>query len=289
MGSAAAATLGTHAVPVYEIYKAGADPYWAEGLDLLGTLTGLAAVVIPHYDNREGGTHDTRFCYLGERRLSLMEPMLPSGTGVLGVDEHTALLLDTTTRTATVAGNGLLTVRQPGRSQTFGAGSVLDLEQLAALLRGGRCSDAGFGRTRPRRRLRSLRRRWRSRCVPARRRPRAAFETALDARDVDGCVAAILELEQAVHAWSADTLQSDDQDHARQVLRTMVVRLGEVAEAGIGDPREVLRPYVDLLLELRASARAAKDFATSDLVRDRLAAAGVEVETPLTGATWAVA
>ena len=29
--------------------------------------------VIPHYDNNEGGTHDTRFCYLGERRLSMME------------------------------------------------------------------------------------------------------------------------------------------------------------------------------------------------------------------------
>ena len=33
-------------------------------------VTGMPAVVVPHYDNAEGGHHDTRFCYLGERRLS---------------------------------------------------------------------------------------------------------------------------------------------------------------------------------------------------------------------------
>ena len=51
LGSAAAVTLGSHAVPVYEIYKVGAEPEWAEGLDLLGELTGIAAAVIPHYDS----------------------------------------------------------------------------------------------------------------------------------------------------------------------------------------------------------------------------------------------
>ena len=38
----------------------------------------------------EGGIHDTRFCYLGERRLRLLESMLEVDTVVLGVDEHTA-------------------------------------------------------------------------------------------------------------------------------------------------------------------------------------------------------
>ncbi|MEY4170055.1 MAG: hypothetical protein RLZ94_1128, partial [Actinomycetota bacterium] len=58
MGSAAAVTLGSHSLPVYEIYKVGEEPRWLTGLDLLGTLTGLNAAVIPHYDNREGGRHD---------------------------------------------------------------------------------------------------------------------------------------------------------------------------------------------------------------------------------------
>ncbi|MDQ4104364.1 MAG: hypothetical protein M3186_11870, partial [Actinomycetota bacterium] len=85
--SAAAATLGVATVPVYEIYKVGAAPYWAQGMDLLAQI-GLRAAVIPHYDNAEGGTHDTRFCYLGERRLRSLESMLDADTVVLGVDEH---------------------------------------------------------------------------------------------------------------------------------------------------------------------------------------------------------
>src|SRR5215475_11021142 len=72
MASAAAATIGCATLPVYEIYKAGADPHWLSGLDLLGLLD-LPVALIPHYNNTEGGTHDTRYCYLGERRLARME------------------------------------------------------------------------------------------------------------------------------------------------------------------------------------------------------------------------
>ncbi|MGH3572734.1 MAG: hypothetical protein ACRDUW_13015 [Pseudonocardiaceae bacterium] len=109
--SAAAATLGVATVPVYEVYKVGATPYWAPGMDLLAEL-GLRAAVIPHYDNAEGGTHDTRFCYLGERRLGLMESMLDADTVVLGVDEHTAALFDLDADTVTVLGRATLTVRR---------------------------------------------------------------------------------------------------------------------------------------------------------------------------------
>ncbi|HYN94794.1 MAG TPA: hypothetical protein VES42_13175, partial [Pilimelia sp.] len=114
----------------------------------------------------------------------------------------------------------------------------------------------------------------------------AAFGAALARRDVDGCVAAVLELEQLLVAWSADTLTSDEGDRARGLLRGMVVRLGELAEAGARDPRDVLGPFVTLLIELRARARAARDWAASDAVRDGLAAAGVEVRDTPDGPTW---
>jgi hypothetical protein len=63
--SAAALTLGRYSVPVYEVYKSGDDPVWAEGLDLTADILDSDVAVIPHYDNAEGGNHDTRFCYLG--------------------------------------------------------------------------------------------------------------------------------------------------------------------------------------------------------------------------------
>lgn len=111
IASAAAAAMGFVAVPVYEIYKVGADPYWLDGLDLLSVL-GLKVAVIPHYDNAEGGTHDTRFCYLGERRLALLERELPPDSAVLGVDEHTALVFDLEARQAEVLGKGGATIRK---------------------------------------------------------------------------------------------------------------------------------------------------------------------------------
>jgi hypothetical protein len=85
--SAAALTLGRVTVPVYEIYKVGEEPRWFDGLDLVGAVTGWSVAVIPHFDNAEGGGHDTRFCYLGEPRLQVMEAQLPDGAWVLGVDE----------------------------------------------------------------------------------------------------------------------------------------------------------------------------------------------------------
>jgi cyanophycinase-like exopeptidase len=289
MGSAAAVTLGGFAVPVYEVYKVGEDPVWVDGLDLLRELTGLQAAVIPHYDNKEGGTHDTRFCYLGETRLAMLEEQLPNEVGVLGVDEHTAALLDVEARVLTVAGSGRVTVRRRGSSRTFAAGESVAFDDLAAMLRGDAAASSYL-----------------SSSTAAEAAPQVAtddgnatplslgetadvaqadFERAFSERDVERCVAVALGLERSIAEWRSDTLQSDDEPRARRALRAMVVRLGELAEAG-ADPRGQVAPVVELLLELRASARAAGDFATSDLVRDRLAAAGIEVRDTSDGVDW---
>ena len=56
--SAAALTLGTATIPVYEIYKVGEDPYWLPGLEVTSGI-GLPVTIIPHWNNAEGGNHDT--------------------------------------------------------------------------------------------------------------------------------------------------------------------------------------------------------------------------------------
>ena len=294
LGSAAALTLGSHAVPVYEIYKVGDDPVWVPGLDLLAELTGVAAAVVPHYDNKEGATHDTRFCYLGEQRLAALEATLPDEVGVLGVDEHTAMVVDVQARTLSVAGNGVVSVRRRGDTRTFAAGESLGLDELSAMLRGESvaavapvaASPAGAGSGV----LRDAAEPGPALSLRAEAdRARADFEQALASRDVDGCVAAVLGLEEALAAWQADTLQSDDADEARRVLRALVVRLGELAEQGAGDPAERVAPFVEALLAVRAAARESRDFATSDLVRDRLVAAAVEVRDTADGTEWSLA
>jgi cysteinyl-tRNA synthetase len=117
----------------------------------------------------------------------------------------------------------------------------------------------------------------------------AEFDAALGDRDADGAVAAILQLESAIIEWSRDTLQSDDIDRARAAMRSMIVRLGAAATAGVRDVREVLGPVVEAALAARVVARSEKAFAVSDAIRDQLAAAGIEVRDTPDGAEWLVA
>ncbi|HEY4752699.1 MAG TPA: hypothetical protein VIH37_05390, partial [Candidatus Limnocylindrales bacterium] len=79
---------------------------------------------------------------------------------------------------------------------------------------------------------------------------------------------------------------SPDLDNASATFRALVVRLGDQAADGAHDPSEDIRPLVDALLELREQARRSRDFATADVIRGRLAAAGVEVRDEAGGATW---
>jgi len=54
---------------------------------------------------------------------------------------------------------------------------------------------------------------------------------------------------------------------------------------GAGD-RQRLEGAMKVLMELRSAARSEKDFATSDLIRDGLKAAGIEIKDTREGASW---
>jgi hypothetical protein len=132
--SAAALTLGAFTAPIYEVYKVGIEkPEWQPGLNVLGRL-GLSCVVIPHFDNSEGGNYDTRFCYLGEPRLLELERQLPEGVATLGVDEHTAAILNFNEDTLSVSGRSNAYWRLNGESHILANGTTTKLEELRTLL-----------------------------------------------------------------------------------------------------------------------------------------------------------
>ncbi len=291
--SAAALTMGIATVPVYEIYKVGDPVEWAVGLDLLSE-TGLTAAVIPHYNNAEGGNHDTRYCYLGEPRLAAMEHDLPDGAFVLGIDEHTGVVFDLDARTASVVGLGVLTVRADGRSETFETGSVLTIDDLATAaerLRGGAGASAPAvaGATPAALGSESGSAEGVSPLAAEIAGHEHAFGDALANRDMAAAAQAMLDLEATIHLWAADTLQSDELDKARAALRSMIARLAAVAEGGAADPRDVVGPFVESLLAVRRQARADKRYADSDAVRDQLVALGVEVRDTADGTEWDLA
>ena len=65
--------------------------------------------------------------------------------------------------------------------------------------------------------------------------------------------------------------------------------LGLKAASGNGGSEareEAFGKVVDMLLEQRMKAKANKDWATSDMIRDQLAALGFEVKDTKDGFTW---
>ncbi|MDP2743931.1 MAG: cysteinyl-tRNA synthetase [Dehalococcoidia bacterium] len=130
MASAAAIAVSARALPVYEIFKAGHDLHWVDGLDFFGPF-GLELAIVTHWDNREGGAKlDTSHCYMGQARWEALYKMLPSTTSVLGIDEHTGLVFDFQSGQASVTGKGSVTVISSGSALVYPDGAVFPLDKL---------------------------------------------------------------------------------------------------------------------------------------------------------------
>jgi len=250
---------------------------------------------VPHYDNAEGGNHDTRFCYMGERRLRILEDQMPPGTFILGVDSHTALVLDLDRRTAAVSGLGGVTVRVDGRSTVFPSGSEMSIDVLVEVARelaAGTSVDIGGsppggnpdGRVSPASRLRGRPPRF-----PTSRRARGSVHPRPGPRREQGSRWRAPRSRLGVEARIRAGEDSPDLDNARSTFRALIARLGEAAAAGAADPRSTVDPFVGRAPHLRARARESSDWATADLIRDRLTAAGVEVRDGTAGSSWVLA
>ena len=128
--SAAAIAMGAHVLPVYEIYKAGADLGWERGLAL---FPGLDLAILPHWNNAEGGAGlDTSHCFMGAERFARLHALLPPMTTILGIDEHTACVIDPAAATCLVLGMGVVTVLRGDQAQVFPAQSTFPLSLLGA-------------------------------------------------------------------------------------------------------------------------------------------------------------
>jgi cyanophycinase-like exopeptidase len=206
MASAASIAASCHTLPVYEIYKVGEDLHWKPGLDFFGPY-GLSLVFIPHWNNNDGGQElDTSRCYMGQDRFAQLLEMLPADQTIVGIDEHTGLVLDLPSGCCHVLGRGNVTILRQGRVVRFESGVEFSLAELG----------------------------------PYR--------------------------ETELRTGIADTVWSQ----AQHMLMARATELPPVPSAEVLD-----------LVEQRQDARARKDWATSDALRERIAAAGWEVrDTP---------
>lgn len=198
--SAATIAVGAHALPVYEIYKAGEDVHVKPGLNLFADY-GVMLSFIPHWNNADGGVDlDTSRCFVGMERFDEWCRLLPPENVTLGLDEHTGIIFDFEADTCEVSGVSSVSLVRACEPEIFPSGGKIPLSEIGDF-----------------------------------RLP--------------------LELDAGIssQAWQ------------------MVTQSGPLEEDT--PPEEVLT-----LLEQRAAARAVKDFAASDRLRDQIAALGWQVQ-----------
>ncbi len=255
LASAAAISMGCCSVPVYEIYKAGDEIAWIDGLDLLGTF-GLKLAIMPHWNNAEGGTYDTRFCFMGEPRLKILEQQLPFDVVILGIDEHTACVLDLPAQQAAVFGAGGVTVRYAGREKHYPSGAMISFDEMRA---------ANLGEA----------------PVAA-----AAAPAVSTAERAPGLVTTTRYLEQLVRAMEEDSgpdTQRELIDHAHETMHELSQEW-RGADTLAATPDST--PLIELLVNLRTQLRAAKQFALADRVREELSGLGIVLEDTPNGTRW---
>jgi cysteinyl-tRNA synthetase len=120
---------------------------------------------------------------------------------------------------------------------------------------------------------------------------RARFQAALDDDlNVPVALAVLFDLVAEanpliVKLERGDAAAAGDLRDRLATFLALAARLGFTPLEDLPDPA-AFRPLLDLLLDLRERARAARDFAAADAIRDRLAAAGIRVEDRPGGPRW---
>ena len=279
--SAAALTVGSSTLPVYEIYKVGHELYWESGMDLLARF-GLNLVVVPHWNNAEGGTHDTRFCFMGEPRFRKLERLLPPDTSILGIDEHTACIIDFETSLIQVMGLGQITLRGPQGETTFNSGDRFPCDVLL----GGKANLD-----------------WQAESPQPRSTPaftdhtnhsfwdkihalEADFQEGLKQQESRKATNALLELDRTV--WQAQVELENEEfiAQARDTFRDLIALYGIKLDASPRNEAENLSALVDGLLELRKNFRMTRHWEAADAIRDVLQRVNIIVEDDKGGSTW---
>lgn len=280
--SAAALTAGRYTLPVYEIYKVGEPPRWVDGINILGRF-GLNLAVMPHWNNAEGGTHDTRFCFMGEPRFRLLEGLLPEEVSILGIDEHTACIIDLARDEALIRGVGGVTLRQGSGELVFKKNDRVRLEVFKGKgMTRGRKPAAGPVEEQP--------------AAAVRVRPvsfwdeihslEPGFQAGQDARDPERMAAAILELDRVLWKALHDLESAEFISQAREILREWIALMGTALSSAPRTTADCLGPLVEEILRLRDELRRQKRWAEADLLRDCLQRARVMVEDTSNGARW---
>lgn len=279
--SAAALTVGRFTLPVYEIYKVGEDLHWVEGINILEDF-GFNLVVIPHWNNAEGGTHDTRFCFMGESRFRMLESMLPEDVSIFGLDEHTACLIDLENEEAVIKGLGTVVLRRQGTEIVFAKGDRFSLD----ILRGKEVGAEWKSATQETTEVEPSAYRQEQSFWDTIHAIQTAFHAGLKKGEPRETTNALLELDRTIWQAKQDLENEEFISQAREVLRDLIVLFGMELESSPKDKTGLFAPLIGELLNLRERFRQNEQWQEADAVRDSLQRADILVEDTEEGPRW---
>ena len=128
--SAATISVGAWVLPVYEIYKVGDDIHTQEGLNFFSDF-GMDLSFVPHWNNAEGGTDlDTSRCFVGIERFDQWRKLLPPENILVGLDEHSGIIMDFEKGTCDVHGVSSVSVVKNTSMEIYPAGAKFSLNEL---------------------------------------------------------------------------------------------------------------------------------------------------------------
>ena len=280
--SAAALTVGRFTLPVYEIYKVGQDLHWVEGMDLLAQFD-LNLVVIPHWNNSEGGTHDTSCCFMGKSRFAVMADMLPDDVPILGIDEHTACVIDFEHQVITVKGIGQVTWRHGSKEAIFKKGERFPLGRLQDGRMDVQDVRPGQRAARPSAKSEENTKSSLWDCIHD---IEEIFNKGLEQHNPEEVTRALLELDRIIWQSQDEGENEESISQAREKLRDLIVALGTKLASVPQSEIACLTPVVEELLELRQRFRANQKWTEADAIRDSLERSQVAIEDTQAGTRW---
>jgi len=218
---------------------------------------------------------------MGEPRFRVLEGMLPAEVQILGIDEHTACIIDLERNEARIRGVGGVTLRRAGSELLLKKNDVAPLEVFMGKTTRRFCS------------ARDIRRHPTSAAPPDSfwndiHSLEAVFHDARDARDPERMAGAILELDRIIWKSSHDLESAESIPAAREIMREWIALMGTALSSTSRTTPDGLGPLVEEILKLRDELRRQKRWVEADVLRDCLQRANVMVDDTGNGARWRV-
>ena len=98
----------------------------------------------------------------------------------------------------------------------------------------------------------------------------------------------IFDLVRIVNLAKEGSLKLSDRDLAqlKEVFEEVVVNVLGIIDDSSSSDEKTLDGLMEMILEVRKDAKSRKDYATSDLIRDRLKALGISIKDGKEGTEW---